>query len=76
MVSEPPASMDFAGGGGRMLASWDKDPIWLSREEKAVLWQLFTGSKSGSGNPYSAKVGKKVAGELEKAREGAKREEE
>lgn len=70
------SAIDALAGDGRMLAPWDKDPIRLSREEKAVLWQLFTGSKSGSGNPYSARVGKKVAGELEKAREGAKKEEE
>lgn len=55
-----------------MLAPWDKDPIWLSREEKAVLWQLFTGSKSGSGNPYRAKVGKKVAGSWKRPGRGQK----
>ena len=67
-------AIDALAGDGRMLAPWDKDPIRLSREEKAVLWQLFTGSKSGSGNPYSARVGKKIAEELEKARAEAKKE--
>ena len=50
-------------------------PGWRTRrgrEEKAVLWQLFTGSASGSGNPYSTRVGKQVAKELERAREEAK----
>ena len=59
-----------------MLAPWDKEPLRLSREEKAVLWQLFTGSTSGSGNPYSTRVGRKVAEELEKVREEAKKKEE
>lgn len=62
-------AIDALAGDGHLLAPWDKDPIRLSREEKAVLWQLFTGNKSGGGNPYSTRVGKKVAAELEKARE-------
>ena len=62
------AAIDALAGNGRMLAPWDKDPIRLSREEKAVLWQLFTGSKSGGGNPYSTRVGNKVAQELARAR--------
>lgn len=62
-------AIDALAGDGHLLAPWDKDPIRLSREEKAVLWQLFTGNKSGGGNPYSTRVGKKVAEELEKARE-------
>lgn len=66
-------AIDALAGDGHLLAPWDKDPIRLSREEKAVLWQLFTGSTSGSGNPYSTRVGKQVAKELERAREGAKK---
>ncbi len=61
-------AIDALAGDGRLLAPWDKDPIRLSREEKAVLWQLFAGSASGSGNPYRTRVGKQVAKELEKAR--------
>lgn len=68
-------AIDALAGDGHLLAPWDKDPIRLSREEKAVLWQLFTGSTSGSGNPYSIRVGKQVAKELERAREGAKEKE-
>ncbi|MBD5133629.1 MAG: hypothetical protein HDT38_04015, partial [Clostridiales bacterium] len=66
-------AIDALGGNGALLAPWDKDPLRLSREEKAVLWQAFTGSKSGSGNPYSTRVGKQVAKELEKAKEEAKK---
>ena len=69
-------AIDALAGDGRMLAPWDKEPLRLSREEKAVLWQLFTGSTSGSGNPYSTRVGRKVAEELEKVREEAKKKEE
>lgn len=65
-------AIDALAGDGYLLAPWDKDPIRLSREEKAVLWQLFTGSASGNGNPYSTRVGKQVAKELERAREEAK----
>lgn len=68
-------AIDALAGDGHLLAPWDKDPIRLSREEKAVLWQLFTGSASGSGNPYSTRVGKQVAKELEQAREEAKEKE-
>lgn len=65
-------AIDALCGDGSLLAPWDQDPLRLSREEKAVLWQLYTGNKSGSGNPYSTRVGKKVAKELEKAKEEAK----
>ena len=65
-------AIDALGGNGALLALWDKDPLRLTREEKAALWQAFTGNKSGSGNPYSTRVGKQVAQELEKAREEAK----
>ncbi len=68
-------AIDALGGDGSLLAPWDKAPVRLSREEKAVLWQLFTGNKSGGGNPYSTRVGKKVAGELEEAREKRKEKE-
>ncbi len=62
-------AIDALAGSGALLAPWDKEPIRLSREEKAVLWQLFTGSKSGGGNPYSVRVGRKVGKELERAKE-------
>lgn len=67
--SEVKSAIDALSGNGALLAPWNKEPIRLSREEKAVLWQLFTGGKSGSGNPYSVRVGKKVAEELERSRE-------
>lgn len=62
-------AIDALGGDGSLLAPWDKEPLRLSREEKAVLWQLFTGNKSGSGNPYSTRVGRQAAKALEEARE-------
>lgn len=68
-------AIDALRGDGSLLAPWDKDPIRLSREEKAALWQLFTGNKSGSGNPYSMRIGKQVAKELEEAREKAEEKE-
>ena len=62
-------AIDALGSDGSILAPWDKEPLRLSREEKAALWQLFTGSKSGSGNPYSTRVGRQAAKELERVRE-------
>ena len=62
-------AIDALGGDGSLLAPWDKEPLRLSREEKAVLWQLFTGNKSGSGNPYSTRVGRQAAKALEEAKE-------
>lgn len=64
-------AIDALGGDGSLLAPWDQEPLRLSREEKAALWQTFTGNKSGSGNPYSTRVGKKAAEEMERAREKA-----
>lgn len=61
-------AIDALGGDGSLLAPWDKEPLRLSREEKAVLWQLATGNKSGGGNPYSTRVGRQAAKELERAR--------
>lgn len=64
-------AIDALGGDGSLLAPWDKEPLRLTREEKAVLWQLYTGSKSGSGNPYSTRVGKEVAKALQEAKKEA-----
>lgn len=41
----------------------------LSKKEKAVLWQLLTGSKSAENNPYDTKTGKKVLKAYEDMRE-------
>ena len=45
----------------------------LTKEQKAVLWQLATGSTSAKNNPYSKDVGKKVleAREAAKAKSGS-----
>lgn len=61
-------AIDALCGNGALLAPWDKDPLRLSREEKAALWQLYTGNESGSGNPYSTRVGKQAAKALEEAK--------
>lgn len=62
------AAIDALCGDGSLVAPWDKEPLRLSREEKAVLWQLYAGSTSGSGNPYSTRIGKQVAKALEEGR--------
>ncbi len=46
--------------------------LYLTNDEKAVLWQLFTGSKSATGNPYSKSMARKVL----EAKEAAKDETE
>lgn len=66
--AEIESAIDALCGDGSLVAPWDKEPLRLSREEKAVLWQLYTGSISGSGNPYSTRVGKQVAKALEEER--------
>lgn len=66
-------AIDALCGDGSLVAPWDKEPLRLSREDKAVLWQLYTGSTSGKNNPYSTRVGNETAKELEKAKEEAKK---
>jgi hypothetical protein len=41
----------------------------LTNEMRAVLWQLFTGSKSAKNNPYSERVGSQVIAEREKTKQ-------
>lgn len=55
------------GHGGIMLPGGD-GPQQLTNEMRAVLWQLFTGSKSAKNNPYSERVGSQVIAEREKAK--------
>jgi len=61
-------------GSGALLAPWDVETggteLYLTNDEKAVLWQLFTGSKSAKGNPYSATVGRRVLDAKEAAKNG------
>lgn len=56
------------GHSGIMLPGGD-GPQQLTNEMRAVLWQLFTGSKSAKNNPYSERVGSQVIAELEKAKQ-------
>ncbi len=44
-------------------------------EQKAVLWQLATGSTSAKNNPYSRSVGQQVIDAKEKAKENAEKSE-
>ena len=55
------------GHSGIMLPGGD-GPQQLTNEMRAVLWQLFTGSKSAKNNPYSERVGSRVIAEREKAK--------
>lgn len=55
------------GHSGIMLPGGD-GPQQLTNEMRAVLWQLFTGSKSAKNNPYSERVGSQVIAEREKAK--------
>ena len=56
------------GHSGIMLPGGD-GPQQLTNEMRAVLWQLFTGSKSAKNNPYSERVGSQVIAECEKAKQ-------
>lgn len=56
------------GHSGIMLPGGD-GPQHLTNEMRAVLWQLFTGSKSAKNNPYSERVGSQVIAEREKAKQ-------
>lgn len=56
------------GHNGIMLPGGD-GPQQLTNEMRAVLWQLFTGSKSAKNNPYSERVGSQVIAEREKAKQ-------
>lgn len=47
-----------------------------SAEQKAVLWQLATGSTSAKNNPYSKEIGQKVLDAKEAAKNAAAEEEE
>lgn len=55
------------GHSGIMLPGGD-GPQQLTNEMRAVLWQLFTGSKNAKNNPYSERVGSQVIAEREKAK--------
>lgn len=56
------------GHSGIMLPGGD-GPQQLTNEMRAVLWQLFTGSKSAKNNPYSERVGSQVIAEREKTKQ-------
>jgi hypothetical protein len=72
--TEVEAAIDGMSGSGALLAPWDVESsraeLYLTNDEKAVLWQLFTGSKSAKGNPYSATVGRRVLDAKEATKNG------
>lgn len=45
----------------------------LTTQQKAVLWQLITGSSSAKNNPYSQAIGERVIATLEKAKAEGKK---
>ena len=45
----------------------------LTMQQKAVLWQLITGSSSAKNNPYSQAIGERVIAALEKAKAEGKK---
>ena len=72
--AEVEAAIDGMSGSGALLAPWDMETggteLYLTNDEKAVLWQLFTGSKSATGNPYSKSVARKVLEAKDAAKNG------
>ena len=57
-------------------AAVDGLPGYYTTEQKAVLWQLATGSTSARNNPYSRQVGQQVLDARKAANEAAEQEEE
>ena len=60
-----------ADGNGRFTQGEVKKALGALRcssSQKAVLWQLITGSKTAKNNPYSTSVGQRVIDALEKAK--------
>ena len=72
-ITEALESMSGGGVyiGGIMLPGGDS----LTNGQKAVLWQLLTGSKSAKNNPYSVEKGQQVIDAREKAKEDGEDEE-
>ena len=62
--AEITAAIDSLGGasGGIVLPGGDGDQK-LTLIQQAVLWQLYTGSKSAKNNPYSTSIGQQVIDE-------------
>ncbi len=67
--------------GARVVAGWwgldiAKGYRHMSKKEKAVLWQLLTGSPSAKNNPYDVTTGEKVLKKYKKLRDDQKDDEE
>ena len=62
-------AIDALNGHSGIILPGGDGPQQLTNEMRAVLWQLFTGSKSAKNNPYSERVGSQVIAEREKAKQ-------
>ncbi len=62
-------AIDALNGHSSIMLPGGDGPQQLTNEMRAVLWQLFTGSKSAKNNPYSERVGSQVIAEREKAKQ-------
>jgi hypothetical protein len=60
------AALDSLSGGSPILPGDTR--VNLTNDQKAVLWQLLTGSKSAKNNPYSRSIGQQVIDALESAK--------
>lgn len=68
-VEEIENAIDTMNGHGGIMLPGGDGPQQLTNEMRAVLWQLFTGSKSAKNNPYSERVGSQVIAEREKTKQ-------
>lgn len=62
-------AIDALNGHSSIMLPGGDGPQQLTNEMRAVLWQLFTGSKSAKNNPYSERVGSQVIAEREKTKQ-------
>lgn len=60
------AALDSLSGRSPILPGDTR--VNLTNDQKAVLWQLLTGSKSAKNNPYSRSIGQQVIDALESAK--------
>ena len=65
----------ISGNGGHPLSGGKNVKfVAMSEAEKAVLWQMMSGSKSIKNNPYHSKTAKRAASEYLKLKEKEKKE--
>ena len=69
--AEIEAAIDSLGYGAQLPGG---NAVTLTNAQRAVLWQLLTGSTSAKNNPYSSSVGWEVVNAINAAKEAAKQE--